>query len=132
MNTLSERPADNRLAGIGFVLTLPPLFFVSAAVLKYGLGVGYLFDMLDIFYSSPDRLRVFNIVSPIVFLGGLLLALVLNLYPILRLNLRRDNDTTISTVTVKAKLWNLIVVAVSFFLLVTLIGYAFLENFTHR
>ncbi len=120
------------MAGIGFVLLLPPLFFVSAAVLRYGLGIGYLFDILEPFYANLNRLRVFNIVSPIVFLVGLLLALVLNIYPILHLSLRKDNDTTVYTITVKAKLWNLSVIAMSFLLLAILIGYAFLENFTHR
>ncbi len=122
----------NKVAGIGFVLLLPPLFFVSAAVLRYGLGIGYLFDILEPFYANLNRLRVFNIVSPIVFLVGLLLALVLNIYPILHLSLRKDNDTTVYTITVKAKLWNLSVIAMSFLLLAILIGYAFLENFTHR
>ena len=132
MSTLSERSAYHRFAGIGFVLLLPPLFFVSAAVLKYGLGIGSLFDILEPFYANPTRLRVFNIVSPIVFLSGLFLAIVLNLYPILRPSLRRNNDTTVYTVTIKAKLWNLLVIAMSFLLLAILIGYAFLENFTHR
>ncbi|MBI1925381.1 hypothetical protein HYR99_14160 [Candidatus Poribacteria bacterium] len=122
----------NKVAGISFVLLLPPLFFVSAAVLKYGLGIGYLFDILEPFYANPNRLRVFNIVSPILFLSGLFLAIALNLYPIFRLSIRKDNDTTVYTITVKAKLWNLSVIAMSFLLLAILIGYAFLENFTHR
>ncbi|HJQ30199.1 MAG TPA: hypothetical protein VJ827_12745, partial [Rubrobacter sp.] len=35
-----------RLAVVGFVLLLAPLYFVSASLLKYGLGVGLLFDPL--------------------------------------------------------------------------------------
>lgn len=61
---------DYRLAGIGFALLLAPLFFVRASLLKYGLGIGLLFDPLDrAFLSDPGSLRVFNLVSPIVFLA---------------------------------------------------------------
>jgi hypothetical protein len=38
---------DRRLAVVGFVLLLAPLYFVSASLLKYGLGVGFLFDPLE-------------------------------------------------------------------------------------
>ena len=132
MSTSSETLSYNKMAGIGFVLILPPLFFVSAAVLKYGLGIEYFFDILDPFYANPHRLQIFNIVSPIVFISGLLLALGLNAYPIVHLRIQRDVDTTVCTVTLKAKLWNLMVIAMSAVLLATLIGYAFLENFTYR
>ena len=43
---------DYKLAGIGFVLLLAPLFFVSASLLKYGLGIGVLFDPLEAFCPS--------------------------------------------------------------------------------
>ncbi len=38
---------DYKLAGIGFILVLAPLYFVSASLLKYGLGIGLLFDPLE-------------------------------------------------------------------------------------
>jgi hypothetical protein len=38
----------------------------------------------------------------------------------------------VSTVRIKLGLWNIAVAAVSSLLLVTLVGYAFLENFTYR
>lgn len=41
-----------KLAGIGFILVLVPLFFVSAPLLKYGLGIGLLFDSLEAFCAS--------------------------------------------------------------------------------
>lgn len=61
---------DYRLAGIDFALLLAPLFFVCASLLKYGLEIGLLFDPLDrAFLSDPGSLRVFNLVSPLVFLA---------------------------------------------------------------
>ena len=38
---------DRRLALVGCVLLLAPLYFVSASLLKYGLGIGFLFDPLE-------------------------------------------------------------------------------------
>ena len=123
----------NKMAGVGFALLLAPLLFVAAALLKYGFGLGFLFDPLDkALMSDPERLRVFNLVSPVVFLGGLSLALMLNVPAVLRFNLRREDGAIVSTVRVEIKLANIAVVAVSCLLLGTLVGYFFLENFTYR
>ena len=124
---------DYKLAGLGFALLLAPLFFVSASLLKYGLGIGILFDPLDkALMSDPAILRVFNLVSPVVFLGGLGLALVLNVYAVLQFNFSREDGTIVSTVRLEAKFWNLAVALLSVVLLSTLVGYFFLENFTYR
>ncbi|MBA3617074.1 MAG: hypothetical protein H0W52_13305 [Rubrobacteraceae bacterium] len=123
---------DRRLAVVGFVLLLAPLYFVSASLLKYGLGIGFLFDPLEAFLSVAGRRVVFNVVSPIVFLGGLCLALALNTYAITRLNFRRENGTIVSTVRLKLRLSNIAVAVVSILLLATLLGYVFLENFAYR
>jgi hypothetical protein len=69
---------DCRLAAVGALLLLAPLYFVSASLLKYGLGIGFLFDPLEAILSVAERRVVFNVVSPFVFLGGLCLALALN------------------------------------------------------
>ena len=62
------------------------MFFVVASLLKYELGIGLLFDPLEALLSRPGIWHVFNLVSPVVFLGGLILALGLNAQAILRLN----------------------------------------------
>src|SRR5215210_4840370 len=58
---------DRNLAVVGFVLLLAPLYFVSASLLKYGLGVGLLFDPLEAVLAVAGRREVFNLVSPFVF-----------------------------------------------------------------
>ena len=121
-----------RLAVVGSVLLLAPLYFVSASLLKYGLGIGFLFDPLETFLSVAGRRVVFNAVSPFVFLSGLCLALALNTYAVTRVNVRRDAGTLVSTVRIKLELWNIAVAAASILLLATLLGYVFLENFTYR
>jgi hypothetical protein len=124
---------DYRLAGIGFAALSAPLFFVVASLLKYWLGIGLLFDPLDkALMSDPERLHIFNLVSPVVFLGGLVLALGLNMYAVLRFNVSRENGTIVSTVRVEAKFWNMAVALLSLTLLGMLVGYFFLENFTYR
>jgi hypothetical protein len=123
---------DRRLAVVGFVLLLAPLYFVSASLLKYGLGIGLLFDPLEAFLSVAGRREIFNLISPVFFLGGLGVALVLNIYAVTRLNISREDGTIVSTVRVRLGLWNIAVAAVSVMLLMTLVGYAFLENFTYR
>ena len=123
---------DYRMAGLGVALLLAPLYFVSASLLKYGLGVGFLFDPLEFLLSEPGRRYVFNLVSPVVFLGGLGLALALNAYSVLRLNVGREEGAVVSTVRLEVKLLNLAMIAVGSLLLVTLLGYVFLENFAYR
>lgn len=123
---------DRRLAVVGSMLLLTPLYFVSASLLKYGLGIGLLFDPLTGFLSTSGRWVVFNVVSPFVFFGGLGLALALNTYAVARLNVSREDGTFVSTVTLKLRLSNIAVAAVSILLLATLIGYLFLENLTYR
>ena len=123
---------SRRLAVIGFVLLLAPLYFVSASLLKYGLGVGFLFDPLETVLSVAGRREVFNLVSPVVFLGGLCVALALNIYAVMRFDVSREDGTIVSTVRVTPGLWNIVVVAASALLLATLLGYAFLENFTYH
>jgi hypothetical protein len=123
---------DYKLAGAGLILLLSPLFFVAASLLKYELGIGFLFDPLEALLSDPERLRVFNLVSPVVFLGGLLLALILNAYAVLRLNVGREDGAIVSTVRLETKFWNIAVVAVSLLLLATLVGYIFVENLVYR
>jgi hypothetical protein len=122
---------NRRLAVVGFVLLLAPLYFVSASLLKYGLGVRFLFDPLEAVLTVGGRREVFNLVSPVVFLGGLCLALALNVYAVTRLDVSREDGTIVSTVRVTPRMWNIAVAVVSVLLLVTLVGYVFLENFAY-
>jgi hypothetical protein len=97
---------------------------VAAALLKYGLGVGFLFDPLANFFAEPSRLRVLNLaLSAVLFFGGSLLALALNVFAVLR----RSGESARP-----GRFANLAVVVTSISLLAVLTTYGFLENFTHR
>ena len=95
---------DYKLAGIGFVLLLAPLFFASASLLKHGLGMGLLFDPLKAFLAVAQRRDVFNLVSPSVLVGGL--GLALNAYAVLRLSVSKEDSTIVNTVRLSIKFLN--------------------------
>jgi hypothetical protein len=118
-----EAVMQNRmLAVIGFVLLFAPLYFVSASLLMCELGVGFLFDPLEAVLSVAGRREVFNLFSPVA----------LKVYAVARFHLGREDGTIVSTVRVTPRLWNIVVAVVSVLLLMTLVGYAFFENFAYR
>jgi ABC-type uncharacterized transport system permease subunit len=82
--------------------------------------------------ADPRRQPVFNLVSPVVFLGGLVLALALNAYAVVRLNVGREDGVIVGTVRLETRFWNIAVAGVSLLLLVTLVGYFFAENLVYR
>ena len=102
---------DNILVMVGLLAILPGLYFVSANILKYELNV------------SPN----INIIplSPIVLIGGLLLAIILNFYSIL--HQRRCGTHTLYEI-VRTRLWNVIVFVMGALFLTLLLGYAVVEN----
>ncbi|MDQ3589732.1 MAG: hypothetical protein M3392_05765, partial [Actinomycetota bacterium] len=60
------------------------------------------------------------------------LAVAANLYAVVRLSVGREAGVVVSTVRLEVKYANIAVILVSLALLVTLVGYAFFENFTYR
>jgi hypothetical protein len=116
---------ERRLAWAGLALVLALLVFVAASLLKYELGIVFLFDPLKVLLSDPGRRPIFNPISPVVFLGGLGLALTLKAYAVLRLDVGRQDGAIVGTVRLEARFWNITVPAVSLLLLVTLVGYSF-------
>jgi hypothetical protein len=114
----------SKMAWFGFALIIAPFYFVAAAVLKYGFGVGLFFDPLAAFFADPQRLWFLNaLLTPILLFGGSLLALAVNLYALL--SRRAENG-------LKLRVSNVIVVLISFSLLVVMAAYGYLENFTRR
>jgi hypothetical protein len=124
MFTFMQQVSRRKLAWTGFVLLVAPFYFVIAAILKYGLGVGLFFDPLAAFFADPQRLRFLNFVmTPVLFFGGSLAALGLNLYAVIRHSAENRS---------KRRLSNLVVVTISVSLLVVMATYGYLENFTRR
>ncbi len=111
---------------IGLALLALPLAFLSVAIQEHYLGITLFSPFMD-WMSSPRM----NLISPIVFLGGLVLALVLNVYALLAVQLRKKNRTLVGTIALTPHTWNIIVILISGAVLTVLLGYAIVENIGH-
>jgi len=101
-------------AVLGFVLLLPAVLLVSSGLL--GL-------------EQPAVL-----VHPAVVMGGLVLALVVNAVPLIRVRFGQEEDTLVGSMVVRLRgtLLNLSALALGCLLLATVTGYLFVENFQAR
>ena len=117
-------------AFLELILSLPAALFVSAQVLKYELGAPFLYDALG-FFSSPARYPLYHALSPVIFLGGTLAAVALNAWIVLRVGVRRENDTIVGTFTLVPKAANLSVIVLAGSVLMILVTYLVVENLSH-
>jgi hypothetical protein len=102
----------NVSAAVGAILLAVPSYFIGASVLRQNApGLSFLG-------------------SPIILLGALFVAFVLNVLSILSVSLR--SAPPVLSVSLSLRLSNLAVVGIALLLLGTLLGYAFLENFQPR
>ena len=98
---------------VGLVSLIVPAYFVIASALRL---------------NAPG---LSLIASPIIIVGALLLAFVLNALPILSINFRSDTPSVLN-VSLSLRFWNLAVIVADSLLLLILLGYAFVENFQAR
>ncbi len=104
----------NVSAAVGAILLAVPSYFIGASALRQNApGLSFLG-------------------SPIILLGALFVAFVLNVLSILSVSLRSDSAPPVLSVSLYLRLSNLVVVGIALLLLGTLLGYAFLENFQPR
>ena len=122
------RPSANALAAVGVALLFTPGLFVTASILNYVLGVGFLYDALAGIFSS----RAFDKASPALLLGGLVIALALNVCAVADLSMRRERDAYAGRARVARRAVDLVVIAGSALLLTVLLGYLFVGNFAAR
>ena len=87
------------LAVLGLLLSTPALYFVIANLLKYEL------------HALPG-LRVLPI-HPALLLGGLMLAVMLNLWPLLRLTTSKIDDLLTIIISLRVRLWNLVILGIA-------------------
>jgi hypothetical protein len=104
--------------------------YVSASLLKYAAGIPTLYDGLG-FFADPQQLSWYARLSPILFLGGPLAAAALSLGAMVKLDLRRENDQVITTITFTPRLLNVAVAVMSMVLLAVLAGYLLAESLGH-
>src|SRR3990172_1913136 len=94
----------NTQALIGLLLIAPAAFFISLALSKYLIGIDYFFDVFDSFIASPslpERFQIFNTISPIIFLGGSFLALILNVLAVTGLRFKKEDSNLVTTLLIR-------------------------------
>ncbi|HEY3216675.1 MAG TPA: hypothetical protein VGK93_09310 [Candidatus Eisenbacteria bacterium] len=128
MTHTMEGSTYRRRAVLGGILVAPAAYFVAAAVLKYGLGFPYAFEPVERLSRDPAAWRLFNWISPVVFLGGGLAALLLNGLAVAAFELRREPETLAATILVRKRVANLWVAALSLACIALLLGYGVVEN----
>jgi hypothetical protein len=117
-------------SALGLLLLVPAALFTTASLLKYAAGVPGLYDGLG-FLAEPRQLPWYERASPFLFLGGPLLAALLSLGAIVRLEVRREENEVVTTITLRPRIFNLLVATLSLVLLAMLAGYAVAENLGH-
>jgi xanthine/uracil permease len=102
---LGVRP--NRLALVSGILIFPALLLCLSGLLQL---------------SASNVL-----IHPVLVLGGLMLAIGLNMMPVLKAQI--DKGNVVSVVRIKGRLLNLSLLGLSLLLLATIMAYGFIENF---
>ena len=113
MRRLLSRKIDNILAVVGLLVALPGMYFFTGSFLKYEMN---LLSRVEIFVPPPA-----------VMIGGLLLAILLNLFSLLRLKSANVRGT-LTTSLVKSKNWNAFIISIAVLFLTLLLGYVLVEN----
>ncbi len=116
---------------LGLILAFPAIYFVLSNILKFKFGIEFFAEPWEIFYQNPKVFAIFNFVSPIVFLGGLGLAILLNFIAILNLHFTKASNEFVSTIKLKANYMNLSVVGIGFSFIIFLLCYVIFENLNH-
>ncbi|HEX9618462.1 MAG TPA: permease prefix domain 2-containing transporter [Anaerolineales bacterium] len=120
----SKRMKSNlKLAVLGLALILPSLVLVTSGVLQTGFGSTGLVNVVE---SLGIETFLF---SPALILGGLGVALVINLVSVLRVQFQLEAGILVSTIQVRGQLLNLGLIGLSGLLLASILLYAVTENF---
>ena len=118
----------NKPALLGLILVLPTILFFGMTASHYLLGIDWLWTPFERAMANPQGKEIINVLPPVVFLGGTLAALVINISAMAGLKIQKVNQGLVSTLVIKGNLWNLAIIAVSFSLISLLLGYLVAEN----
>jgi len=116
----------NRPGLISLVLIIPALFFTTASILYLAFGIDAANRLLDAMLAHA----VFKLLlSPVVVLGGPLVAFALNAWKVFHVSADVVNEEFVIAFSVKRLLGHLVCLALAGGLLLLLLCYAFVENF---
>jgi transcriptional regulator with XRE-family HTH domain len=122
-------PTPRKAAWIGSALLLPAALFVTVNLLKFGIGVGAPYDLFAGIGGRLGAVGAFDALSPILFIGGPLLAVLLSLMAQVRPRVRFDGGAiAITGLSVTVHRFNLAVLLLAAAVLVALAIYLVGEN----
>ena len=122
-----EQKSSVRLAIAGFILSIPALLIVSAGLLQIFFGLRQVNDTLDQILLNFPSLNL--IIHPVVIIGGLIVSIGLNAFPVIRLKMQSQAGALVATITAHLKASNIATALLSSFLFAAIACYAFGENF---
>jgi hypothetical protein len=112
---------------VSLIALIPALLLVIPGIMRSGLGYLGPNDALDTMFAKAPALQI--LLSPIVLLGGLLLAFILNLTPAIKLRFEHQPEGLTSVITFKPVILHWIFVGISLLIVGIILVYAFFENF---
>jgi hypothetical protein len=110
------------------VLAFPTAYFIIISLCKYVFGIPYLFDSAQPLLERVGIKEALGWNINLLILFGPLLALVLNLIPVVRMEWYNDREHFSIKFFIEKHWWNMMLVIVSSILLATLFIYALGEN----
>ena len=118
-----------RAAVWGAAFMFLPALFVFSALTKYVLGFSPLFDAVSPLFTMIDQVRIAGIsLTPVIFLGGLLTAVLLNASAVFQVKAKGTAKRIIVELSIRKNLRNIAVLFASVAVLGVLAAYVFLEN----
>lgn len=127
----SKFPALNKrfyknMATAGLAFLIIPLLFIVVNLLKYSFGFSSLVNPFDFLKSIPFLHQL--ITSPVFLFGSLVIALGLNVLPLINLNVKKEPEELTGSFSIKGNRWNAMIVGASLFFMTFMMGYAAVEN----
>ena len=111
---------------ISTIALIPALILIIPGILQSGFGYLVLNDRLDALYADAPALSIVR--APVILLGGIFLAFVLNAIPAIRLRFERQPEGFTSVITFKPLLWHWVIVGLCILMTGILLTYGILEN----
>jgi hypothetical protein len=125
---LSPGISPSQAALWGALLAAPAAVFIAANLLNEA-GIAFLYTWIDPLVGRTGIWQFIGLGSPLVLLGGIGAALLLNVLAIARLGVRQDDRRFTFTLTVEPRVPNLALLFGAGVMLAALLAYAAVENY---
>lgn len=118
---------DSRYTLLGYAALIPAFLIVFTGLMQGVFGITAPNVMLDNMFGQFHKLRL--IIHPAFVIGGLLIAIGINLLSVFKISFTPQAGALITTITTQWKKANITALCVSLFLLSSILLYAIGENF---